>query len=75
MDINKLKERDKLLTHEAKVKILARLVGYNEIGEPIELVYVPEDNSYAWHVGGDYIRKASHQSVQSFVPGILQNAF
>ena len=63
MDINKMKERDKRLTSELRIKVLARLIGYNEIGEPIELVYVPQDNGYEIHVGGEYQRRASNYLV------------
>ena len=68
MDIEKLKERDKLLVKETGVKAVARLVGYNEIGEPIELVYNPQDSTYEWHVGGDYMREASQQAIVQFFP-------
>ena len=70
-----MKQRDKLLAAETRVKVIARLVAYNEIGEPIELVFVPVDDAYEWHVGGEYVRKASQQSVLNFVPEAIQNAF
>jgi hypothetical protein len=70
MDINKLKERDKLLIKEAGIKAIARLIGYNEIGEPVELVYNPRSNTYDWHVGGEYVNEASQQALVSFFPAL-----
>lgn len=74
MNIQKVKDRDKLLISEAKVKLLSRMVGYNEIGEPIELVFIPAENEYEWHVGGEYVSRASQQSVLLFVPETAQIA-
>ena len=68
MDIEKLKTRDNLLVKETGVSAVARLVGYNEIGEPIELVYDPSDNTYDWHVGGERVREASQQAIVQFFP-------
>lgn len=72
IDINKMKERDKLLTTEAKIKALARLICYNEIGEPVELVYMPSDNIYEWHVGGEFVKEASNQAIVSFIPCVIE---
>lgn len=68
MDIEKLKNRDKLLVKETGVSAIARLVGYNEIGEPIELVFDAADSTYEWHVGGERKREASQQSIVQFFP-------
>lgn len=70
MDLRKV-ERDLLVIKEAKVVALARLIGYNEIGEPIELTFDPSSKSYEWHVGGERVGEASQQSVEQFIPNVL----
>ena len=57
--INEYKEKDKLLTEELGIKRLARVVGYDSFGSPIELVYDGDTNSYEWMIGGEYLKDAS----------------
>lgn len=62
-----LKERDKNLTVELGIKSLSRLIGYNEAGEPIELVYDAQSGEYEWHIGGEYMKDATQQSIEAYV--------
>lgn len=60
------KERDKSLSSELGIKSLARLIGYNEVGEPVELVYDTSESTYNWHIGGEYLKPASQQSIEQY---------
>jgi len=66
MTINRLKERDKRLIKETGIKVLARLVGYNEVGETVEIVYNSRNNMYEWHIGGEYKNEVSQESIVLF---------
>ena len=68
MDIETFKQRDNLLIKETGVKAIARLVGYTEIGEPIELVFNSSDSTYNWQIAGEFVAEASQQSVVQFLP-------
>jgi len=50
--IDTYKKIDATICTEAKVTALAKVLGYDEIGEPIEIVYDLAENGYAFHVGG-----------------------
>jgi hypothetical protein len=64
--MSELYENDKKLTKELGIKSLARLVGYTEMGEPIELVYDTSENEYGWHIGGEYLKQASQRSIELY---------
>ena len=59
-------ENDKALCSELGIKSLARPVGYNEVGEPIELVFDVATNEYGWHIGGEYVKQASQQMIDMY---------
>lgn len=61
-----LYENDKHLVKELGVKSLARLVGYTETGEPIELVFDTSSLEYGWHIGGEYLKQASQRSIEVY---------
>lgn len=63
MTIEKMKLRDASIVKESGVKVIARLIGFNEIGAPIELVYDGDNDSYNWQVDGEYVREASSESL------------
>lgn len=50
--IETYKKIDATICNEAKLTALAKVIGYDEIGEPIEIVYDLAENGYAFHVGG-----------------------
>lgn len=64
--VDKLKEQDKRITDELGLKTLARVVGYSESGEPVELVYDASTGLYDWHIGGEYMKQASQQSIEFY---------
>ena len=65
--IKQLKNDDAALIKEIGIKSLSRVVGYNENGEPVELVYVKHSyTGYEWHVGGEYQSDASLRSVEKY---------
>lgn len=70
MEIRKMIERDSLLTHELNLKALSRLIGYSESGEPVEIVFDSKEQSYFFQVGGEYVKEASQQSIEMFVPAV-----
>lgn len=64
--MNELHENDKHLAKELGVKALARLVGYTETGEPIELVFDADSGEYGWHIGGEYLKQASQRMIERY---------
>lgn len=64
--MTELCENDKNLVKELGIKALARLVGYTETGEPIELVFDASSNEYGWHIGGEYLKQASQRSIEVY---------
>lgn len=64
--MTELYENDKNLVKELGIKALARLVGYTETGEPIELVFDTETFEYGWHIGGEYLKQASQRSIEMY---------
>lgn len=57
--INDYKQKDKQLVEELGLKNIARVVGYDQFGSPIELVFDLDTMTYEWHVGGEYLKDAS----------------
>lgn len=67
MTIISHKAHDKSLAEELEVESISRLVGYDELGDAIELVYLLKSDEYEWHVGGEYRKDASDDSSLQFL--------
>ena len=67
MSLEDKKKRDKRACKEARIKLLARLICYNEIGEPVEIAFYPDDEEYAWHVAGERVRDTSDEMIEMFI--------
>lgn len=52
-----------MLIEELGIKRLARVIGYDLFGSPIELVYDGDTDSYEWLIGGEYLKDASPLAV------------
>lgn len=61
------KSHDKRLAEELAIELISRLVGYDELGDAIELVYVLKDDIYEWHIGGEKRKIASDESTLQFL--------
>lgn len=68
------KKIDTLIANEAGVSQICRTIGYDSLGDPIELVFDIKDQTYAWHVGGEYKHDASDSltllSLQRLLPSL-----
>lgn len=64
--MNELHEQDKDLVEELNLRSFVRLIGYNEVGEPVEFVYDSDDETYSWHIGGEFLQQASDRSIERF---------
>lgn len=60
-------KRDRNFCREARVKALARVVGYNETGEPIEIVYTYSTGVYTIQVAGEEVKEASPEVIDQFL--------
>lgn len=60
-------KRDKNLCRNAKIKALARVIGYNETGEPVEIVYTLSTNCYSIQVAGEEISDAAIETIEQFI--------
>lgn len=67
MTIISHKAHDKSLAEELGVETITRVVGYDELGDAIELVYLLKKDEYEWHVGGDYRKDASDDLALQFL--------
>lgn len=60
-------KRDRNLCREARIKALARVIGYNETGEPVEIVYTYSTGIYTIQVAGEEMKEASPDVIEQFL--------
>lgn len=52
-------QKDRALVEELGLRHIARVVGYDSFGSPIELVFDADTNTYDWHIAGERVKEAS----------------
>lgn len=61
------KKADKKLVRELGIRHFSRHVGYDDIGNPVELVYNVTEHNYEWHIGGEFKKQASDNAAAQFL--------